>query len=105
MSYRSQRRALMLPEWRIRLKKRARASPKQFSPFYSADVYPGFGSFRSEVMNLLPSQACLADFQALDFFIEVTMPGIDVANEMFNNTGAFHFMLPNLVGLSMSNAR
>ena len=64
---------------------------------YLGPVYPGFGSFRSEITNLLPSHACRADLQALDFFIEVILPGIDVANEMFNNTGAFHFVLPNLV--------
>lgn len=60
-------------------------------------IYPGFGGFRSELMSLLPSKACRGDLQALDFFVEVTMPGIDVANEMFNNSGAFPFLLPNLV--------
>ncbi len=61
-------------------------------------IYPGFGGFRSEVMSLLPTEACRDDSQALDFFVEVTMPGIDVANEMFNNSGMFSFVLPNLVG-------
>ena len=32
-------------------------------------IHPGFGGFRSEVMSLLPSEACHDDFQALDFFV------------------------------------
>ena len=91
-----------------RLKKRARTSPKQSSPPKGdfdeqyLPISPGFGSYRSEVKDLLPSQACLADLRALDFFLEVIMPGIDVANEMFDNTAAFHFALPNLVGCKES---
>ena len=90
-----------------RLKKSLKICTRQTSPS-SRDLladelsppalYPTFGAFRSEVMSLLPNNACRGDSQALDFFVEVTMPGIDVANEVFDSLGVFHFMLPNLVG-------
>ncbi|OAP62031.1 hypothetical protein AYL99_04234 [Fonsecaea erecta] len=70
-------------------------------PTLTTSIYPGFGSFRSELLNLLPPDAQAGDFQALDFFVEVTLPGIDVANEIFNNSGAFHFLLPTLVSYQL----
>ena len=63
-------------------------------------LYPGFGSFRSELHDLLPDEACAADSTILDFFVEVTLPGIDVANEVFDNSGPFHLLLANLVSLT-----
>ncbi len=65
----------------------------------ATSIFPGFGSFRSELLDLLPNKACAGDLQALDFFVEVTLPKNDVVNEMFNNSGLLNFMLPNLVSL------
>lgn len=68
----------------------------------ATSIHPGFGSFRSSLFELLPHGAPASDLQVLDFFVEVTLPGIDVANEVFDNSGAFHYILPNLVSPLLS---
>ena len=75
--------------------------PESLGLIPAASPYTGFGSFRSELLDLLPSEARAGDSLALDFFVQFTLPGIDVASEMFNNSGAFHFLLPNLVSLPL----
>ena len=71
--------------------------PEKFDPILAASIFLGFGSFRSELLNLLPNQAHSEVSRALAFFVGITLPGIDVANEMFDNSGIFAFLLPNLV--------
>ncbi len=71
--------------------------PDKSSLIPATSIYPGFGSFRSSLSDLLPYEAPASDLQVLKFFVEVTLPGIDVANEVFDNLGAFHYNLPNLV--------
>ena len=71
--------------------------PKKFGRRVAASIFPGFGSFRSELLDLIPNHAHPEDSRVLDFFVGVTLPGIDVANEMFDNSGVFPFILPNFV--------
>ena len=71
--------------------------PESLGLIPAAWPYTGFGSFRSELLDLLPSEAHAGDSLALDSYVQCTMPGTDVASEMFNSSEAFHFLLPNLV--------
>ena len=70
---------------------------KAIDAIQSMSIYPGFGNFRGELMDLLPKSSRHGDLEALDFFVGVTLAGIDVASEMFDSTGLFSFILPNLV--------
>lgn len=70
---------------------------KTIDKIQSTSMYPGFGCFRAELLDLLPKSSRHGDLEALDFFVAVTLPGIDVASEMFDSTGLFSFLLPNLV--------
>lgn len=63
----------------------------------TVSIFPGFGNFRNELFDLLPDRTCIEDLKVLDFFVGVTLPGIDVASEVFNASGLFQFILPNLV--------
>ena len=75
--------------------------PEHVDLFPATSIYTGFGYFRSEILDLLHNEASAGDLHALDFFVEVTMLGTDVANEMFDRTGPLNFLLPNLVSLAL----
>lgn len=84
---------------RIALKsaKDAERRPNKFVHKPSYQIHPGFGNYRCELFDLCYSAPCYADARALDFLMHVQLPGIDVANEMFDNSGLFSLFLPNLV--------
>lgn len=63
-------------------------------------VYPGFGSFRGELFDILPSGTHIEDLRALDFFTQVTLPDMDVVNEMFDQLSLSGQFLPCLVSSS-----
>lgn len=71
--------------------------------FPKPPISPGFGSFRGEMLAMLPSDSHIEDFRALDFFTQVTLPDIDVVNEMFNQGSLFGMLLPSLVSVPRSS--
>lgn len=68
-------------------------------------IHPGFGCFRSELLEVLPHEVNTTDLRLFDRLTQITLSGMDIASEIFSFHQVYHFLLPNLVGRPQSNAR
>lgn len=79
---------------------RVRADLNAYMP-----VYPGFGSFRSELLQVLPQEANFYDLRLFDCLTQILLPGMDIATEIFSIRQVYHFLLPNLVSRPVSRSQ
>lgn len=77
--------------------RRTCSKPERAHLVPAASIRPGLGGLRGGFLNLFPQEAKKGDLEVLNFFVDFTLPGIDVASAVFNNSGAFQFLVPNIV--------